>query len=204
MFILTVDQRDSRHGADRVEPTMRAITRTHTGDLIRRPERTAGDEFQLAVADPTVTVAIALSLSAEGAWSIGIGIGDVDEPLPPSVRAGSGEAFLLARDAVTAAKRSAWRVAIRGGSSTELSDRNAEAVAELLIALRDRRGAPGWEVAGLLESGLSQTHIAERLAISPSAVSQRIKTAAIGTERAGRDTLATLLRILDDSEGTPA
>ncbi|MBW9119103.1 DNA-binding protein [Microbacterium trichothecenolyticum] len=189
MYVITSDQRDSRSSADLV-PAAVASVRAHGGDgLALAPERTAGDEVQVAVGDADALLAIVLDLTRSGQWSVGVGVGEVESPLPDSVRAARGEAFVNARDAVDRAKKAATRVAITapdGGA-------DAEALVRLLVELRDRRTAEGWEVYDLLAEGITQREAAERLGISEAAVSLRVKAAGLRTEEAAVPALARVL-----------
>ncbi|HYH26522.1 MAG TPA: hypothetical protein VD834_14335, partial [Blastococcus sp.] len=99
-FVLTVDQRASRRGPDRVAD---ALALLDAGVPTLLPfERTAGDEFQGVLDDPDAVVDVAMRLVRMGGWSIGIGAGAVQTPLPSSTRAATGPAFLCARRAVDA------------------------------------------------------------------------------------------------------
>lgn len=193
MFVITSDQRDSRNTADLV-PAAVASVRAHGGHgLALMPERTAGDEVQAAVADAQAVLAIVLDLTRTDRWSVGVGVGEVESPLPDSVRAARGSAFVNARDAVDRAKKAATRVAItapEGGA-------DAESLIRLLIELRDRRTAEGWEVYDLLAGGLTQREAAARLGISEGAVSLRAKSAGLRTEEAAVPALARVLARLD-------
>src|SRR5919106_1066672 len=113
MFVLTVDQRHSQRGSDRVEELLAALSR-RSPELVRPFERTAGDEVQAVVERPDVVVDLTLFLTADRDWSVGVGIGPVADPLPESTRAGSGPAFAHARAAVTAAKARPTQLAVAG------------------------------------------------------------------------------------------
>ncbi len=107
MFVMTIDQRGSRRVGDRVEVLLAALADVVAawGEGVVRPfERTVGDEVQAVLDDPDLTLDVALRVLRLGGWTVGIGVGAVDEPLPASARAGSGEAFVLARTAVERAK----------------------------------------------------------------------------------------------------
>ena len=69
-----------------------------------------------------------------------------------------------------------------------------EAYLRLLVDLRDRRSAQGWEVADLLAQGLTQKRIAAQLGITPTAVSLRAKAAGLRLEEAA---LPALVRTLE-------
>ncbi|KJL44249.1 MULTISPECIES: hypothetical protein [Microbacterium] len=189
MFVITSDQRDSRSSADLVPSALTSIhAKGHQG-LALAPERTAGDEVQVAVADAGALLEIVLDLTRSGRWSVGVGVGEVESPLPDSVRAARGEAFVNARDAVDRAKKAATRVAITAPEDGG----DAEALVRLLVELRDRRTAEGWEVYDLLAEGITQREAAARLGISEGAVSLRVKSAGIRTEEAA---VPALVRVL--------
>lgn len=193
MYVITSDQRDSRTSADLVPAALSAVTTHASRGVALAPERTAGDEVQVAVTDAAAVLAILLDLTRAGRWSIGVGVGDVETPLPDSVRAARGEAFLNARDAVDRAKKATTRVAItapEGGA-------DAEALVRLLIELRDRRTAEGWEVYDLLAEGITQREAAARLGISEAAVSLRVRSAGLRTEEAAVPALIRVLSGLD-------
>ena len=189
--VLTVDQRSSRSGPDLVPATIEALA---GADLLRPFERTAGDEFQGVLDEPAALPRVVEHLLREGAWNIGIGIGPVDEPLPETARAGSGPAYLHARSAVTAAKNSPWRLRVAG---EDPGVRALETTLWLWAAVLARRSERGWEVAALVDQGLSYEEAGRRLGISQSAVSQRAQAAGIVEGRRARelarDLTATLL-----------
>jgi predicted DNA-binding protein (UPF0251 family) len=192
-FVLTIDQRGSRHSADRVPGVLAALTGVAT---VLRFERTAGDEIQGVLDDASVVVDVVRRLTRDGNWSIGIGAGPVQTPLPRSTRAGTGPAFIAARTAVEAAKRRPVRVAVRGASAEPAAD--AQAVLTALAALVERRSDQAWEAIELVEGGLSQAEAAEQLGISRQAVGQRL---AAGLWEVERDLAPTAARLLVRAAG---
>ena len=196
MFVVTADQRGSRTGADLVPAALAIVSRRASAAEPLAAERTVGDEIQVAVADPQTVLAIALDLTRTGAWSVGIGVGPIESPLPASVRAARGEAFVRARDAVDRAKKTPTRLAITGGDDAP----DAEALVRLLVELRDRRSDEGWEVYDLLAEGLSQREAAARLGITPGAVSLRAKAAGLRAEEGAIPALERVLARLDRRE----
>lgn len=198
MFVVTADQRNSQESTDLVPAALDAVGRIGANALPLPAERTAGDEIQALVDDGAVALSLALALTRTGHWSVGIGVGAVESPLPEVVRAARGAAFLHAREAVDAAKSTPTRLALRGPEPQAAAD--AEALLRLLVELRDRRSDEGWEVHDLLAEGLSQREIAGRLGITESAVSRRVRTAALRTEEAAVPALARILAALDALE----
>ena len=188
VVVLTVDQHESRHGPDQVPAALERLAQI---PCLRPFERTAGDEFQGVLDDPASVPAALEALLRANAWNIGIGIGEVDTPLPAEARAGSGPAYLAARDAVTSAKSSPWRVRASGPTD---SARALESAVWLWAALLGRRTARGWEVADLVDQGLTYDDTASRLGITQSAVSQRAAAAGIAEGRRARELVEFLTR----------
>ena len=170
--ILTVDQRSSRRTADLVA----AAVTTYAEGAALPFERTAGDEMQALFTDPDPVVATLEGLLREGSWHIGMGVGEVETPLPDHARAGHGEAYLLAREAVSRAKIAPAHVAVGG---TGYRARQVETVLWLWAGVLGRRTPKGWEVADLVASGATYHQVGERLGITQSAVSQRAHAAGL-------------------------
>jgi hypothetical protein len=188
-YVLTVDQRASRRGPDRVADALRMLD--GTVPVLLGFERTAGDEFQGVLGDPADVVDVALRLVRMGGWSIGVGAGPVQTPLPESTRAGAGPAFLAARRAVDAAKQRPFRLAVRGAVPPEAAD--AQAVLSALAGLVDRRSEQAWAAIELVEEGRTQSDAAAALGISRQAVGQRLAAGMWELEKELRPTAARLL-----------
>ncbi|MFT4469610.1 sigma factor-like helix-turn-helix DNA-binding protein [Arthrobacter sulfonylureivorans] len=194
MFVLTVDQRRSRSREDLVEDAVDVLNSDSARPLLRRFERTAGDEMQAVIADASVAGGIALDLATSNNWSVGIGIGTVDDPLPESTRAGSGQAFERAREAVTAAKTAPGNIAV-SGARTEAG--HAEAVLQLLVSVARKRSKEAREAGELSDQGLTQQQIAERLGITQQAVSSRLHSGLWHEWRRGQTVALALLEGAD-------
>jgi len=188
-YVLTVDQRASRRGPDRVADALRLLE--GSVPVLLGFERTAGDEFQGVLDDPAAVVDVALRLVRMGGWSIGVGAGSVQTPLPDSTRAGAGQAFLAARRAVDAAKQRPFRLAVRGAVPPEAAD--AQAVLTALAGLVDRRSEQAWAAIELVEEGRTQSDAAAALGISRQAVGQRLAAGMWELEKELRPTAARLL-----------
>ena len=188
-YVLTVDQRASRRGPDRVADVLDRLN----GDVptVLAFERTAGDEFQGVLAEPGTVVDVVLRLVRLGGWSIGVGAGPVQTPLPQSTRAGAGAAFLSARRAVDAAKQRPARLAVRGVVPAEAGD--AQAVLSALAVVVERRSDQAWEAIALVDGGRTQAEAAIELGISRQAVGQRLAAGLWDLERDLRPTAARLL-----------
>ncbi|WOP18194.1 transposase [Raineyella sp. LH-20] len=212
VFVVTADQRRSRRGPDRVPEALDAVATVPAEHVLLPFERTAGDEIQGLLGSAVGVVAVVRRLVRLRDWRIGIGVGAVDLPLATSTRAARGTAYLAARTAVEQARGPSVGIALRDGRAqtaagpaqepaapTAVADAADAAVwraeSALLVwgALLVRRSAEGWEVADLLDDGLSTTAAARTLGISASAASQRTTRAAYAEDRRGAALAITLL-----------
>jgi hypothetical protein len=192
VFVLTVDQRDSRIGVDLVPGLLSSLNRRpRRAGLLRKFERTAGDEVQGVLSDAHTTIDVILELIRADQWNIGLGIGEVNEPLPRSTRAGSGPVFLHAREAVNRSKSSPHHVNVMGEDPHAAEQ--VESVLWLIASVLRRRTERGWEVADLLAEGLTRREIGVKLGISQSAVTQRTQAAGFVEEKRGRALAVELL-----------
>jgi hypothetical protein len=188
-FVLTVDQRASRRGPDRVADVLPRLN--DTVPTVLAFERTAGDEFQGVLAEPDELVDVVLDLIRLGGWSIGVGAGAIQSPLPFSTRAAAGPAFLSARRAVDAAKQRPARLAVRGAVPADAGD--AQAVLTALAVVVQRRSDQAWEAITLVSGGRTQAEAAAALGITRQAVGQRLAAGLWDLERDLRPTAARLL-----------
>jgi hypothetical protein len=188
VVVLTVDQDESRSGPDEVPAALRALASV---PCLLPFERTVGDELQGVLDDPAALPSALETLLRHGGWNIGIGIGPIQTPLPDQARAGRGEAYLAAREAVTTAKTSPWRVRTAGPAP---ATRPLESAIWLWAALLGRRTERGWEVADLVDEGLTYDQAAARIGITQSAVSQRAAAAGIAEGRRARELVEFLTR----------
>lgn len=196
MLVMTIDQQGSRRQSDRVDYLLNWLhAQPAARRFVRKFERTAGDEVQGLLDRPDDVVDLALGLVRTDRWYVGIGTGSVRRPTPSSVRAASGPAFVNARDAVERAKSVPARLAVTGPDRE--SAENTEALLALLAAVVQRRSHQGWEVVDLMAEDLTQREVAERLKISPQAVSQRLRAALWNEERRVRPLAARLLAEAD-------
>jgi hypothetical protein len=189
VVVLTVDQDASRDQPDEVPAALAALSDVPTRLAF---DRTAGDEFQGVLDDPAAVVTALEVLLRAGTWNVGLGVGPVETPLPDTARAGRGPAYVSAREAVTAAKSSPWRVRAAGAPHDTV--RALESAIWLWAALLARRTTRGWEVADLVDQGLTYEETASRLFISQSAVSQRAAAAGIAEGRRARELVEYLVR----------
>lgn len=195
MFVVVADQVDSRTSTDRVPDALDRLA----GLSLELPfERTAGDEIQGLASDPGAVVEAVVGLTRLRGWRIGIGAGEVDRPLPESTRAARGSAYLAAREAIRAARHSPTDLALALAPGVP-ADRygelatDAETALWLLRSVLSRRSQEGWELTDLLDQGFNNARAAERLGVSPSAVSQRLARAGRTEATRGAELAARLL-----------
>ena len=196
---MTIDQRGSRHVGDRVDQllvSLGAEVGPTTPGVVRAFERTVGDEVQAVLDDASLVVDTAMRVLRLGGWSVGIGAGPVEEPLPAESRAGSGEAFVLARSAVERAKGRGRPVPLAVVTATQTPGEDCEAVLTMLGSIMARRTDAGWAVIdaqAALGPDATQDDVARRLGITQQAVSQRLRAAMWSEEQAVRPVAARLL-----------
>lgn len=203
MFVITADQVDSRHDVDRADAALAALESAYGEDLSLPIDQTAGDEIQILTPTAATALAMVVALARSGHWSIGLGVGDVRTPLPDAARKATGPAFIGAREAVDAAKRSDSRFALRAPDAAERAG-IVEPLMSILLLIRSRRSEQGWEVADLMRAGHSQKEAAGILGISAAAVSQRLRAALWRVEEDARGALGILLAELDAEASSPA
>lgn len=197
MFVITADQINSRGDVDRVPTALTSIADLEPG-LVLPYGRFAGDELQFITDDAHVALELVLRLTRSEHWSVGLGVGAVRLPLPDTAAAATGPAFISAREAISAAKRSATGFALRGPSDAHPTDDETGALVDLLLTLRTRRSEEGWSVCDLMDTGITQTAVATILGITPQAVSLRLRTAGWRIEERARRGLVVLLRMFEE------
>ncbi|MGO1592531.1 MAG: sigma factor-like helix-turn-helix DNA-binding protein [Ancrocorticia sp.] len=200
MFVLTMDQVDSRHEPDRVPELLAALESVRT---IGGFARTVGDEIQGALVDTEHVVRALQCALRLGGWHIGVGCGaagnesffDDDD----GMRSARGPAFLRAREAVEASKKYAVSVAVVGEDAALAAD--VQALLQIIGVVIDERSAPQREVVELVGQGLSGQEIALQLGISEASVSRRRTLSRIFEEEAAWPVARRLLEELDREAG---
>lgn len=192
MFVLTVDQRSSRQGDDAVPALLEMLNREFGEMLVLPFERTAGDEVQGLLAEPGDVATVLIAVLRREQWSIGIGVGDIDEPRPESVRAGRGDAYVYARDAVDRAKSAPYPVCVAAHASQEAE--RAETACWLLAGIVLARSQAGWQAVDAMKSNRWQKSAATQLGITPQAMSRRLQVAGFVEEQRGTALVEYLLK----------
>lgn len=199
MFALTIDQRGSRDGSDDVPALLDRLAAHAT---VRAFERTVGDEVQGLVAEPSTVVDVVVDVARTGRWWIGVGVGVVDDPLPPSVRAGRGPALFAAREAVERADRATAGVALAAGAGRDPEAAvDAETVLQVLARLVGDRSEEGHLAVDATRRLGTQRAAAAELGITPQALSARLQVARRHDEDRLRALGERLLARADDPVG---
>jgi alkylated DNA nucleotide flippase Atl1 len=210
MYVLTIDQRGSSTGVDRVPELISELA----GLTPMAFERSVGDELQGLVKEPAEVVDIALRALRSGHWYIGIGLGAVVLAPGASPREGTGTAFVAARKAVELAKSASGHVPLSVVSGSigrtaqvpqharegAVACANAEAVLRLMGRLVQERTAAQWRVVDKLrplqdDGGRhgSQKQVAKELGITEQSVSRTVLRSGWQEEWAARPAAAMLL-----------
>ena len=208
MFVLTIDQKDSRNTSDRVPGLIELLG---SEELELPFERTVGDEVQGVASSPSAAVNAALLAIRQGGWSVGIGVGTVGLPLPASSREAGGEAFIAARAAVERAKKTGDRpplavaAAPEAGAGAAEAAAHAEAVLVLIAGLVCSRSEAEWRILEHVDPHKwgAQSAAARMLGVSSQAVSNAVQRAKWQEEWAARPAAAVLLERADRAAGSP-
>ncbi|MFD1713062.1 DNA-binding protein [Amnibacterium flavum] len=196
MFVVTADQINSTGDRDRVPAALESVA--DLADSLEVPAaRYAGDELQFVTRHASTALEIVLRLRRDDHWSTGLGVGSVIDPMPATAAEASGPAFVRGREAIDAAKRSPTRFTLIGAPDAVPDGDQVGALVDLLLTLRARRSPEGWAVTDMIAAGMSQTAAAERLGITPQAVSLRLRAAGWRIEERARPGLVVLLERLD-------
>jgi len=193
MFIIIADQIGSSTDTDRVAGALHEITSCFGTHYPLAPERTAGDELQAMTFDATTALETTLLLLRAPHWRVGVGVGTVSMPLPGSIREARGPAFVAARAAIEQAARRTTRFALVASGQAAPRVEQCGSLISLLLTLRARWSAAGWQLYDLLEAGLTQAEAAEQLGVTPQATSKRARAAALRIDADARRALTLLL-----------
>ncbi|WP_166972662.1 hypothetical protein [Brevibacterium atlanticum] len=180
MYVLTIDQQDSRSSDDAV-PAVLAVLEPI--DAVIPFARTIGDEVQGVLDDPAAVAEAIRRIAVASGWHIGLGIGDVERPLPTATTEARGQAFYAARQAVESAKSAPAHLVVRSeGESTDrpLNEREstertlAEAALRLLVNTLGelRTHSRGYVDHRLDHPDATQAEIAAFFGVSQQAVSR--------------------------------
>jgi len=201
VYVITADQRNSRRSDDAVVGALPRLTDVPT---LRGFERTVGDELQAVLDDPLSVVRAIVVLMDTAPWHIGIGIGDAELPLPESVRAARGPAFLAARASVDLAKQRDSGIEVSAQPDAGPDTEAASVACQLLADLVTRRSEAGVEAIRLTRAGQTQAQVADQLGVTRQAVGQRLQAARWSLEQRTIPVLAHLLERVARAGATTA
>jgi len=197
MFVIIADQIGSSTDEDRVAGALTELGARFGADYPLVPERTAGDELQALTPSARAALETALHLLRTRHWRVGLGIGDVRTPLPTSIREAAGSGLTAARAAIETADRRPTRFAIQADAPRTRPADRLQPLIDLLLAGRERWSDQSWELHDLLAEGGTQADAAERLRITPQAVSKRARAANL---RIDADARAALVHFLSEAD----
>ena len=192
MFVLTIDQQDSRSSDDAVPRILDVLSPI---DTVVPFARTIGDEVQGVLVDPDAVAEAVRRIGIDSGWHIGIGIGEVERPLPETTIEGRGAAFYAARQAVEAAKSAPANLVVSAdpdGDHRGLAEAAMRLLISTLAELRSHsRGYVGFR---LDHPDATQAEIAAEFDVSQQAVSRVLSAGpadiVAGAERLARHHLA--------------
>lgn len=179
----------------RLEELVADLNREFEASLLARLTITLGDEFQGVLSDPGVlpdlTWRLAVGLPEMRIWT-GVGRGAIETELREEAMGMDGPAFHRAREAVEEAKASRRHGGVFVGFGDD--DPVLGGLARLVDRLRTDLTDAQVEAVELARRGTTQREIAERLGVTPQAVSQRLAAAGWEALREGEEALEILLR----------
>lgn len=195
LFVVTINQRDSREVGDLVPELLREIRFV---DAVVPFQRSVGDELQGVVGSAKVAVDVALKAIRFRRWHVGIGVGEVHSPLPERITDAEGYGLVYSRRAVNRAQKTGERIplAVEGPDSEVAAE--TEAVLRLLGQIVYTRTEAEWNVLDLMTPGArgQQKLIAQELGISTQAVSKAVIRSHWMEEWATRPAAARLLDLV--------
>ncbi|MGB6772692.1 MAG: hypothetical protein WBF51_11935 [Candidatus Dormiibacterota bacterium] len=182
--VILLDQKGSRRSPDLVNTWLEDLHNDSSLHFLLPPERTAGDETQALTSDAQTLTHVALVALQSSRWWLGVGIGEVETPLPATVRASRGKAFMLARQALELAKKRravGLRVLAQYGDATDF-----ESALRLMRVLYERRTPRAQLIADLHVAGLSTVEIGRKLGVSQQASAKQVYGSHVFEELGGR------------------
>jgi hypothetical protein len=169
MFVMTIDQQDSRANPDAVPGILEQLAPVAT---VVPFSRTIGDEVQGVLADPAALAEAVRRVAVDSGWHIGIGVGEVETPLPKTTTEGRGQAFYTAREAVETAKTAPAHLFVAADSSSGHGPFAETALRLLVTTLAELRPQSRRYVDFRLDHPeATQATIADQFGVSQQAVS---------------------------------
>ncbi|GAA1336370.1 hypothetical protein JOE65_000505 [Arthrobacter roseus] len=195
LFVLTINQRDSREVGDMVPELIKALRHLPT---VVPFQRSVGDEAQGVVANAKTAVDVALTAIRHRRWHVGVGVGELHVPIPENILEAEGYGLVYARRAVNRAQKTGERIPLAVSGPDDDVAAEAEAVLRLLGQIVATRTEAEWNVLDLLTPGVrgQQKLIGEELGITTQAVSKAVVRSHWAEEWACRPAAARLLDLV--------
>lgn len=202
MYVLTINQRDSREVGDLVPELIKSLRHLPTAIAFRR---SVGDEAIGVLENPKTAIDAAMIALRSRRWHVGIGVGELLVPLPEDVNEAQGFGLVYARRAVERAQKTGERVPLAvSGPDADIAA-EAEAVLRLIGQIVSTRTDAEWKVLDLMTPGArgQQKFIAEELGITTQAVSKAVVRSHWVEEWACRPAAARLLDLVYGPKSLP-
>jgi hypothetical protein len=203
MYVLTINQRDSREVGDLVPELLKSLRQLPAAVAF---QRSVGDEAIGVVEEPSTAIDAAMIALRSRRWYVGIGVGELRLPLPQDIKDAEGYGLVYARRAVNRAQKTGERVPLAvSGPDAEIAA-EAEAVLRLIGQIVATRTEAEWKVLDLMTPGArgQQKFIAEVLGITSQAVSKAVVRSHWVEEWACRPAAARLLDLVYGPRSLPA
>lgn len=202
MYVLTINQRDSREVGDLVPELIKSLRHLPAAIAFRR---SVGDEAIGVLEDAKTAIDAAMIALRSRRWHVGIGVGELFVPLPDDVNEAQGYGLVYARRAVERAQKTGERVPLAvSGPDADIAA-EAEAVLRLIGQIVSTRTDAEWKVLDLMTPGArgQQKIIAEELGITTQAVSKAVVRSHWVEEWACRPAAARLLDLVFGPKSLP-
>lgn len=202
MYVLTINQRDSREVGDLVPELIKSLRHLPAAIAFRR---SVGDEAIGVLEDAKTAIDAAMIALRSRRWHVGIGVGELFVPLPEDVNEAQGYGLVYARRAVERAQKTGERVPLAvSGPDADIAA-EAEAVLRLIGQIVSTRTDAEWKVLDLMTPGArgQQKIIAEELGITTQAVSKAVVRSHWVEEWSCRPAAARLLDLVFGPKSLP-
>ncbi len=191
-IVVILDQQKSRIGPDLVDDVLDHLDVVVRSGLIRRFVRTAGDEVQAVVGEPSALTGILEYCLRYGGWWLGIGLGEI-ESLGETSRESRGAVFAAARGAVEHAKHRRHGPVVVDGEPTGLAER-LQGLCDVLAFITAKRTERQWEVIDAMRQVGSGSRVAERFDIAPQTSNRLLRVAGLREQEALEHEIECLAR----------
>jgi hypothetical protein len=199
-IVVIADQQESRRGPDRVEGALGQLNLDIGSGLRRGLVRTAGDEMQAVIGEPSALTGVIEFCLRHGGWWLGIGLGEI-ESLGETARDSRGAAFAAAREAIERAKKRRRHAIAVAGEPEELAKR-LEGMCEALAFIAERRTERQWQIVDATREAGTGSWAAETLGITPQTANESLRAGGVREQFALEQEIAYLAaKALSEEQG---